>query len=232
MRIVSPARDGQAPRWLAAGVLATALMLMSLGIGVAGVNQSGIERVEPALASAGQHEGPASAPDAGVIAGDDYLKLRANARMEELAGATGRVQTGGSGTDVLTGSDGDDTLLGRAGADELVGRAGRDLIRGGKGADTIRGGRGADAISGDAGRDTIIGGPGNDIIRGGDQGDIIDSGRGKDTVFAGAGNDIVRSWRDGLADHIDCGPGDRDRAIVDRSDSTRRCEVVIVRGAS
>ena len=105
----------------------------------------------------------------------------------------------------LAGSARNESIVGRAGANRLSGGAGGDVIRGGKGADAIRGGPGADVIRGGPGRDMLMG---------------------------GGGNDVVRSWGDGVADHVDCGSGNADRAIVDSADSTERCEVVVVRDPS
>lgn len=114
-------------------------------------------------------------------------------------------------------------IVGTNRADELRGTDAADIMSGRKGADVIRGGKGGDIIAGGAGRDVIDGGPGNDVI---------DGGPGKDTLKGGAGNDVIRAWADGVADRIDCGAGDRDRAVVDSSDTTRRCEAVVLRDPS
>jgi beta-lactamase regulating signal transducer with metallopeptidase domain len=93
-------------------------------------------------------------------------------------------------------------LLGSASAERLTGTAGRDLLLGRKGADTLSSGRGPDRIRG---------------------------GGGSDTIHSGSGSDAVGSWRDGSPDSVDCGPGQRDRAVIDATDTTVRCEVVIVK---
>ena len=109
--------------------------------------------------------------------------------------------------------------VGTAAADTLRGTAGPDWLSGGRGDDVIRGRAGDDHLDGGAASDRIEGGPGDDTIRG---------GAGHDTIRGGSGDDVIRTWADGTSDTIDCGPG-RDRAVIDRTDSTTRCENVILR---
>lgn len=96
---------------------------------------------------------------------------------------------------------GDDSVSGHVGSDQVQGREGADEIGGGRGADVLHGGRGPDRVTGGAGKDTLAGGPGADVL--------------------GAA--------DGHPDVIGCGAGN-DRAIVDRTDTTRSCEIVLHRG--
>lgn len=123
------------------------------------------------------------------------------------------------------------TYRGTAGPDSYRGSGASETISGFGGADTLAGGPGRDAIAGGAGNDALSGGAGADEIRGGAGADVIGGGAGRDEIHGGAGDDLVRAWADGTPDRIDCGVG-VDRAIVDRTDSTRRCEVVIVRDPS
>lgn len=104
-----------------------------------------------------------------------------------------------------------DLTLGRAGGDVLVGGKGPDLLAGRGGPDRLSGAGGADVLLGGRGSDVLVGGPGTDTIRG------------------GPGDDTVRTWGDGMSDDVDCGPGQGDRAVVDATDMTVGCEVVIVR---
>jgi beta-lactamase regulating signal transducer with metallopeptidase domain len=112
-----------------------------------------------------------------------------------------------------------DAQVGTAAADTLRGTAGPDWLSGGRGDDIIRGRAGDDHLDGGAANDRIVGGPGDDTILGGD---------GHDTIRGGSGDDVIRTWADGTADTIDCGPG-RDRAVIDATDSTTRCEDVVLR---
>jgi hypothetical protein len=96
-------------------------------------------------------------------------------------------------------------------------------------ANRLVGGRLADRLFGRGGNDVLTGGAGNDHLDGGAGNDRISCGRGpRDRAFGGTGNDTI-TCRDGRRGAVvDCGPG-RDRAIVDRGDRVRRCEVVIRR---
>lgn len=124
-----------------------------------------------------------------------------------------------------------DTYRGTAGPDNYRGTGASETISGLGGADTLAGGPGHDAIAGGAGNDALSGGAGDDEIRGGAGADVIGGGAGRDEIHGGAGDDVVRAWTDGTPDRIDCGVG-VDRAVVDPTDSTRRCEIVIVRDPS
>jgi RTX calcium-binding nonapeptide repeat (4 copies)/WD40-like Beta Propeller Repeat len=130
--------------------------------------------------------------------------------------ALGDVILGLLGDDLLRGLGGADCLYGQQGSDRLLGASGDDRLDGGPGHDTLLGGGGSDRLLGRAGEDRLFGGAG---------GDRLDPGSGRDRVAAGSGNDRVVA-RGGVRDTIDCGPGRRDVAIVDRLDRTRRCERV------
>ncbi|MFV2064735.1 MAG: M56 family metallopeptidase [Chloroflexota bacterium] len=259
MTIVSGSRTREAPRWLAVGLTSAALVVMTVGVSsAAGLEDAqrpaaalqGIASQPVAAPGLPEYPDPATIEDAELPAefadpsgapivprageATAYLsaeiggalpqgKLAAEIRPAKRARRWDNVFVGTPGADSYDGSDGRDKIVGRAGADELSGGGRGDLIRGGKGADTIRG---------DAGPDRLIGGPGNDIIFGGGRGDLIRGGGGNDTIRAGAGNDIVKTWRDGVADTVDCGPGDKDRAIADSTDSLVNCEFIVVRDPS
>ncbi len=231
-KIVSPARRKPVPRLLLAGVMAAAAAIMALGIGGATGRQ--VAPDGPSQASVEVEAGGQGVLEPGAVVAtqseqDRYALLSADVHGRRAPGGTFR---GTPEADTYSGSDRDEIIVGRAGADVLAGGAGRDIIRGGKGADRLRGGRGADTIAGDAGPDSISGGSGNDAITGGAERDVIHGGDGHDTIDAGAGDDIVRTWQDGVADHVDCGRGSGDRAVVDSTDTALRCEVVVVRDPS
>jgi Ca2+-binding RTX toxin-like protein len=80
------------------------------------------------------------------------------------------------------------------------------------------------AISGGSGADRIEGGSGNDILRGADGNDRLNGGLDDGRLNGGPGNDVITAMGGG-ADDIVCGPG-RDKAYVDRNDSTRNCETL------
>lgn len=125
--------------------------------------------------------------------------------------------------DALDGLGASDLLSGLAGDDCLHGGAGADRLTGGPGSDRLFGGSGRDRLGGDAGEDRLSGGSGRDRISAGSGNDSVNPGTGSDRIATGAGNDRV-SARGGQRDKVDCGPGRRDVAIVDRRDRTRRCE--------
>ncbi|MBX5443331.1 MAG: hypothetical protein IRZ32_17620 [Solirubrobacteraceae bacterium] len=79
------------------------------------------------------------------------------------------------------------------------------------------------------GRSRLVGSPGDDRLVGADGDDVIVGGRGTDAILGGGGNDRIEA-RDGVRDLIDCGPGLRDVAIVDRLDVVDDCERVVVGG--
>jgi hypothetical protein len=107
-------------------------------------------------------------------------------------------------------ADGAVTVL-TDGADRRTGGPGTDIFIGRGGPDVLRGMGGRDCLYGGAGADRLVGGRGDDVLSGGVGNDVIDARDG-------------RRWRD----RVRCGPGSRDRALVDRRDIVARdCERVI-----
>jgi hypothetical protein len=163
---------------------------------------------------------------------------------------------GGDGDDVMTvpfgdvnGGRGNDVLLVDTGVAD--GEAGDDLLIGGRGA----GGSGNDRLivlsgQGESGDDTLNcfrqrsgcylnGGAGDDVLGGSGGPDRLVGGAGRDSLRGGDGVDILDSREDPSEgerpqqDRVDCGPGRRDQARVDRHDRVKRCErVTRTRGAS
>jgi probable HAF family extracellular repeat protein len=133
-----------------------------------------------------------------------------------------------SPTNQATG--GDDTLTGTSGPDVICGLGGNDRISGLAGDDTLFGDAcgvksklvsaastgGNDTLNGGKGNDKLFGGRGNDKLRGGPGTNGYSGGRGNDTISA----------RNGKKETVDCGPGTKDVAIVDKKDKTKRCETV------
>ena len=152
--------------------------------------------------------------------GDDASPDGVQPRSPEVGGTKdvrcGIARRGLRKADVLSGGRLGDRILGRQGSDRLDGRGGDDCLVGGTGNDRLRGGAGDDSLSGGAGRDLLGGGAGADWLNG---------GRHRDVLAGGAGNDRIRA-NDGVREAVDCGPGRRDVAWVDRLDRVRRCERV------
>jgi Ca2+-binding RTX toxin-like protein len=153
-------------------------------------------------------------------------------RISGLSGAD--ILRGAARNDCLSGGGGNDRMQGNAGADRLAGSAGRDRMVGGPGRDNHSGGGGNDRIdagpgndreSGAGGRDTMSGGPGNDRMSGGAGNDKMNGNGGRNRLSGGAGNDRIAAVN-GRRETVNCGPGRRDVARVDRRDRTRGCEVV------
>lgn len=142
------------------------------------------------------------------------------------------------GDDVLSGSPSVDLICGLFGNDTISGLAGDDTLFGDAcdkkakasaplkdGNDKLIGGDGNDTLFGAGGNDTLRGGKGNDKLFGGAGDDKLDGGKGKNSYKAGAGNDAI-SARNGRKETVDCGPGKRDRATVDKNDRVKGCERV------
>jgi hypothetical protein len=115
--------------------------------------------------------------------------------------------SGGKGPDRLRGTRQGDRLFGRRGNDRMRGFGGRDCMLGGRGNDRASGGTGADRLQGNAG------------------GDRLKGGKGPDRLLGGKGSDVLLA-ADGRRDVVNCGPGRRDAARVDRRDVLRHCERV------
>ena len=241
-RIVSGTRGHRAPRVVTAGSVATALLLMTLGVNAqadpaTNVTQPNRDRAPRAVPIMGVTvparaalDSTPPAPMPGVSRKANVVAATATLRLSGALAEDGRY-VGTAAADSLTGSADDESFKGFAGADVIGGGPGRDAIDGGDGADTIRGGDGADRLNGGRGRDTIGGGAGADTINGGAGADVIQGGAGRDTIAAGAGDDVVRVWADGTPDVVDCGGGN-DRAVIGSSDTATRCETVIIRDPS
>lgn len=110
----------------------------------------------------------------------------------------------------------------------LISLAATDAFAGaatGGGADTLRGSEPGERLNGYAGDDYINGYAGDDALSGGDGADEVYGGPGRDLLFGGAGDDFIEA-KDGVADYVDCGPGD-DVASVDGADrASPSCETV------
>lgn len=156
----------------------------------------------------------------------------------------------GTGDDTLGGAAGDDRLCGGDGYDELTGGPGADLLDGGAGPDaaiyydatgavtaslmtgTASGGAGTDtlvaieSLYGSDFGDQLTGGAMNEYIGGSGGADRITGGGGADNLAGGDGDDTLLA-KDGLADHITCGPG-LDMYAADAIDIVAAdCEVAI-----
>jgi phospholipase/lecithinase/hemolysin len=159
------------------------------------------------------------APGGAVVAQDDDGGLGLNARLQFVAGQSGKYTVQVTGVGVTTGSyvlqgpdlRGTDVRVeGSAAADTLGADAGSNILRGGDGADSIVGGSGFDDINGNAGADYARGGAGddwavggqdndklygeagNDLVLGNLGHDMCDGGAGNDTLRGGQGNDLTQ----------------------------------------
>jgi Ca2+-binding RTX toxin-like protein len=133
--------------------------------------------------------------------------------------------------DNIVGTKGDDVIDSKGGRDIIHGRAGNDTLSGGAKGDFLFGGTGNDVLNGNGGDDKLHGGPGTDSLFGGAGDDVLTGGPGADLLDGGDDDDVIRAFADRAIDTIDCGPGDDDVAIVDRTDVVvGGCEVVIVKG--
>jgi YVTN family beta-propeller protein len=145
-----------------------------------------------------------------------------------------------NGNDKLTGTAGADTLCGLLGNDTLNGLGGNDTLFGDAcgarsklaaaaaatgGNDVLNGGDGNDKLYGAGGNDTLNGGKGNDKLFGGAGNDKLIGGPGTNTYSGGSGKDSIIA-RNGKKETLDCGPGKKDSATVDKRDKTKGCEKV------
>ncbi len=113
---------------------------------------------------------------------------------------------GTNGVDKLTGGGEGDVIVAFGAGDRLRGRPGHDCLIGGTGADQLEGEEGDDRLTGGRGRDVLIDEHGINFFDGGSGGDVIVA-------------------RNGNRERVRCGPG-VDRAIVDRRDRVRGCEIL------
>jgi Ca2+-binding RTX toxin-like protein len=149
------------------------------------------------------------------------------------------VLTGTPGADLICGLLGNDTINGLAGNDTLFGDAcnktakvrvaattdGNDTLNGGDGNDKLYGAGGNDKLAGGKGNDKLYGGRGNDKLNGGRGNDKLNGGPGTNTYSGGPGNDTINA-RNHKKETVDCGPGNKDVAIVDKKDKAKGCEKV------
>jgi hypothetical protein len=131
------------------------------------------------------------------------------------------VLRGDAAPNVICGLLGNDTLNGLGGNDTLWGDACNDKTTGGN--DKLNGGDGNDSLYGAGGNDTLDGGRGNDKLFGGDGNDKLTGGPGTNKYSGGAGNDTLNA-RNGKKETVECGPGKKDTATVDKKDKTKGCE--------
>jgi len=206
--IVSGRERTTAPGPLVVTLSTLVVAVMALGVGTPGTETASTRSGSAATVGLVAEESTGAVPQTPV---EHYATVSTTLPVGMTLAAG--VYIGTSGPDGYAGTDGDDTISGLAGADELAGARGRDFIDGGDGADTLHGG---------AGRDTIYGGAGADAIGG---------GAGRDKIHGGGGDDVIRVWADGTPDQVDCGAGN-DRAVVDRTDTTKHCETVVLRDPS
>ena len=83
-----------------------------------------------------------------------------------------------------------------------------------------------DDLNGDQGNDLLVGSEGADLLSGGSGADTLNGGfeaiedefyTGEDDVLLGGpGNDLLKAWHADRDQVINCGPGKRDKAIIDR----------------
>jgi Ca2+-binding RTX toxin-like protein len=105
-------------------------------------------------------------------------------------------------------------------------KASLNVIKGNNKPNRLIGTNRADKILGYGAGDKIKGRGADDVLKGGKGGDEIGGGKGFDKIMGGPGNDHINA-RDGHPDQIDCGPGRKDFAKVDRNeDGVFDCETV------
>jgi hypothetical protein len=224
------------PRPRAVALAGVALLLLTVGIGSPGV--SSLVAGRPSVEAAG----PGSQSAKVDTNGSFETSSGARADREDLAAPTADgadapdaadayAPVGGSfRRQALEAASGPGVrAIGRARRDVLIGSQAADILSGGGGRDRLVGGRGGDVLTGGRGGDVLLGGAGVDHIEGGPGGDTISAGSGMDVVEGGAGDDLIRTWQDRTPDLVDCGSGDEDRAVIDATDTTSACEVVVTR---
>jgi Ca2+-binding RTX toxin-like protein len=144
------------------------------------------------------------------------------------------------GNDILTGAASPNVICGLGGNDTLNGLGGNDTLFGDAcgakskaevaaaatgGNDALNGDNGNDKLYGAGGNDTLNGGKGNDKLYGGRGNDKLVGGPGVNTYSGGPGDDTINA-RNGKKETVDCGPGKKDVATVDKRDRTKGCEKV------
>jgi hypothetical protein len=157
---------------------------------------------------------------------------------------------GGDGNDSLSGNGRNDTLDGGPGNDFLNPQTGDDVLIGGSGTDVVtysrftavvaaigtagNGGPGendtigadVETLSGSVAGDTLTGNGDPNSLSGFGGPDELTGGGGPDILDGGEGDDILHSAGDGVADQVDCGPGN-DTVDADELDQlAANCEFV------
>ena len=146
-------------------------------------------------------------------------------------------------TNPCLGTNGEDALGGTAESETIDVLAGDDFVNAWRGKDMVYGREGNDELDGHYGNDTIYGGPGADLLYGANHSDTVYGGKGADRIHAAgydsepiganpvdhsygqSGNDTIRSF-DGFKDTVDCGAGNEDTVIYDRTlDTVKNCEI-------
>lgn len=171
-------------------------------------------------------EGPkqVSCPDGTSVngekgGGESFLLLLRDGDDEFIASGPGEFEAhGGTGNDLLIGT-GDPAVV-----PPMEGEPGEIIYS----QDALYGQAGNDNLIGRAGGDDLFGGGGNDKLSGGPR-PADDTGFGADdSLLGGAGNDLLFAADDDKDQVIDCGPGRRDKAVIDRGVDPRpkHCEKV------
>jgi hypothetical protein len=183
---------------------------------------------------------PADSTPAPDSDGDGVPDATDQCAQQAGTGPTGCPQAT-TGNDTLTGDAGDNVICGLLGNDTLNGLAGNDTLWGDAcndktkpvvgaaaakdGNDKLNGGDGNDKLYGAGGNDVLSGGKGNDKLYGGGGDDKLTGGPGVNTYSGGAGNDTLNA-QNGKKETVDCGPGKKDKATVDKHDKVKGCEKV------
>ncbi len=146
-----------------------------------------------------------------------------------------------SGADILNGTLNPDVICGLGGDDQINGLQGDDTLFGDQcdnarllralddGNDVLNGSEGDDSLFGSGGNDTLNGDEGKDSLAGGDGNDRLNGGSGKNTYQGESGNDNINAANKVKKEKVNCGPGKKDKATVDKKDKTKGCEKVKVK---
>jgi hypothetical protein len=126
---------------------------------------------------------------------------------------------GGPGRDLVIGNDEPSVVPAMEDEPRLVYWT-EDMLYGDGGNDLLAGRQGSDYLSGGAGADYLEGGP--------DAGESDAFSQGKDdALLGGGGNDKLNAAEDDRDSVINCGPGRRDKAWIDKIDpKPKGCEIV------
>jgi Ca2+-binding RTX toxin-like protein len=118
------------------------------------------------------------------------------------------------GDDAIYGGRGFDEMYGNGGDDYMNAGSGDAIISGGYGNDYLVGGRDGAGLYGNAGDDYLVVGPYRRAAL-------------RAVLWGYSGNDRIEA-ANGQRDLINCGPGDKDRASVDKNEvaKAKNCEFV------